>query len=447
MQAVSNKHKSLLISILIPIILFAFLGSTMQTVSATRNERSVSPTLPTVYYVISPYNNNLYEVDILTGNYLVTRTMTLVGGGTINGSNGLALHPQTGVAYAIIKIGGQTGRELVTLDLLTGVATRVGNTGENLAGITFAADGTLFAVSGDGGTCSECLYSLNTSDGTATFLASLGNGTDGESIAFNPDDGFIYHASGRDTNPAFEKIEPTAPYTITPIVRTGFNYDEVFGLVYHGNGIFLAFNVDNEIVEIAATGVATNTGVTTTDFHKGAIASDSANCGLSNGQTVGFNQSSLPVTVTINTVGDIHCLQILRVMGNHPAATSNMTDGYYWTITGTTFAGNPISTYDVDLTVPHLSGLNPKLCRYPGGMGGFGWDCTGTQVDNGTTVTRQNITEFSDWLVGYDVGPTAVRLQSNGTSSERVPVTVIFISFVLLLITLGFGHRIKRNDL
>ncbi|MGK7874075.1 MAG: hypothetical protein AB4426_12405 [Xenococcaceae cyanobacterium] len=35
-------------------------------------------------------------------------------------------------------------------------------------------------------------------DATPTFVTALGNGSDGEAIAFNPDDGLIYHWSGID---------------------------------------------------------------------------------------------------------------------------------------------------------------------------------------------------------------------------------------------------------
>ena len=54
----------------------------------------------------------------------------------------------------------------------------------------------LIGVTGDGATTPESLFALNMANASATFLMSLGHGQDGETIAFNPVNGLIYHASG-----------------------------------------------------------------------------------------------------------------------------------------------------------------------------------------------------------------------------------------------------------
>ncbi|MFN8393520.1 MAG: hypothetical protein U0176_02480 [Bacteroidia bacterium] len=52
----------------------------------------------------------------------------------------------------------------------------------------------MYAVTGDGDpTCAECLYSVNTSNGVSTLVTSLGNGTNGGSIGYNPVNGLMYH--------------------------------------------------------------------------------------------------------------------------------------------------------------------------------------------------------------------------------------------------------------
>lgn len=69
---------------------------------------------------------------------------------------------------------GVSTRELVTLDVETGVTTSVGNTGDKFASITFGSDGTLYGITGDGVTSPQSLYSLSTTTAAATLLTSRG---------------------------------------------------------------------------------------------------------------------------------------------------------------------------------------------------------------------------------------------------------------------------------
>jgi hypothetical protein len=162
---------------------------------------------------------------------------------TVTGATGLARHPQSGTLFALLKIQGREFRELVTLDETTGVATRIGNTSHKLAGITFAADGTLYAVSGDGGVVPESLFTLSLIDGSATLLQQLGAGSDGETIAFNPDDGLLYHASGigvqnnSQNGEIFETIDP-GTLDVTNVSLSGFDYEELTALAFSGGGFF-----------------------------------------------------------------------------------------------------------------------------------------------------------------------------------------------------------------
>ena len=93
----------------------------------------------------------------------------------------------------------------VTINPATGVATSIGDTGDQFVGLAFNSSGTLFAVVGDkrntagGGLPPETLFILNTSNAAPTQVLVLGRGNDGEAIGFNPNDGLIYHASGNDT--------------------------------------------------------------------------------------------------------------------------------------------------------------------------------------------------------------------------------------------------------
>ena len=67
--------------------------------------------------------------------------------------------------------------------------------------------------------------------------------------------------------------------------------------------------------------------------------------------------------------------------------------------------------FTVTITLPHDGLTSPAVCRYPGDIGGFGWDCAADDFD-ATTVWRSGLTQFSDWAVGQNVGATALSLRS-----------------------------------
>jgi hypothetical protein len=200
-------------------------------------------------YTVSGGGNDdlLREIDPLTGATIGNIQLTHAGGMTINRGVGLATHPQTGVLYGILRLEGQTGRELVTIDPTTGIATSIGNTQDAFAAIVFDDTGVLYGVTGDGATISETLFTLDTTTAISTMVTPLGNGDDGEALGFNPDDGLLYHASGHtgDCPPGdlgscvvFETIDRTAPYTITdiPISGTVLTDEEAQALVYWQGG-------------------------------------------------------------------------------------------------------------------------------------------------------------------------------------------------------------------
>lgn len=189
----------------------------------------------------------LREIDPLTGATMITVQITHAGGMTVERGLGLATHPQSGVLYGILRLAGQSGRELVTIDPATGIATSIGNTLDAFAGIVFDDEGTLYGVTGDGAAVSETLFILDITTAISTMVTPLGNGDDGEAIGFNPDDGLLYHASGHmggcppgdlSSCVVFETIARTAPYTITniPISGTVLTDEEAQALVYWQGG-------------------------------------------------------------------------------------------------------------------------------------------------------------------------------------------------------------------
>lgn len=151
----------------------------------------------------------------------------------------------------------------------------------------------------------------------------------------------------------------------------------------------------------------------------GAYESDSSPlfqyCGLTTGINYVFQSN---VQIFVNTLGTLGCINVVQINSNHPNATTALQTGRYWTINASGATG-----FNVNLTFPD-SVTTPKACRYPGGLGGYGWDCTGTHQDNGGSVTRFNVTQFSDWAVGENPGPTSVRLNELGVKISSVWVIV-----------------------
>jgi hypothetical protein len=234
-----------------------------------------------ILYSVSRDDDFLRVVDPSTGDTVSSVQITLAGK-IVSFGNGLATHPLTGQLFALLTLSGQSGRQLVTINPATGVATSIGNTGDQFAGLAFNSSGTLFAVIGDkknstgAGLPAETLFILNTTNAAPTQVLVLGHGNDGEAIAFNPTDGLIYHASGNDTggdgcvpfNPAicveiFESVNPNTlavtniPLSGNYIPRTE-NYLEVAALTHFaGNVLLLA---DLNLYEITTTGVVTLVG-------------------------------------------------------------------------------------------------------------------------------------------------------------------------------------------
>lgn len=200
-------------------------------------------------YSISPRDNILRVVDPGT---MATQgaVMVRLPGETIEGGTGLAAHPTTGELYAVLKLeGSTTQRELVRINPSTGLATTIGNTGDNFSALAFSSNGTLYGVTGDGGTITETLFTISLTNAATSLVRALGNGDDGEIIAYNPDDGLMYHASGRNglngpDNRIFESInlQSTAVTTIT--LPPGTPDEEVAAMIYQGGGNFLYMDID-----------------------------------------------------------------------------------------------------------------------------------------------------------------------------------------------------------
>lgn len=265
---------------------------------------------PTMLYSISPRDNKLRVVDT-SGVVETTSSVTItLAGEVVEGGNGIAADPtDNDKLYALLKLQGQSGRELVTIDPSTGIATSVGagNTGDRFAGLAFDLAGTLYAVTGDGAGVPETLYTLSKTTAAPTFVLTLENGNEGETIAFNPDDGLIYHASGLgipNVNEIFEAINP-ATLTVTSITLKGQDYTEATALTYEGDATFFLADLGRRLYRINTEGVSQYEGVLDHDTH-GLVPFDLAHVDDSLGV---LNDEGTSFTAAIEShVGDSYML-------------------------------------------------------------------------------------------------------------------------------------------
>jgi CSLREA domain-containing protein len=173
---------------------------------------------------------------------------------------------------------------------------------------------------------------------------------------------------------------------------------------------------------------------------------------LNGPQTFNFTASANTVTVDVDTGDGISCITI-EEMGpgeSHTMAAGPGANGValqtnnWWHITGDVTSG-----FSVDVTLPYSSpDTYSRVCRWPGSMGGHGWDCDdGTNTSFGTgTVTRTGVDRFSDWAVGDNVGPTAVSLFTfTGRSSGYSLTALASMTGLFFILIVGFVLVLKKR--
>jgi hypothetical protein len=116
------------------------------------------------------------------------------------------------------------------------------------------------------------------------------------------------------------------------------------------------------------------------------------------------------VITTTTELGDLAFLYVDGMGISHPNATNEMMTGQYWLILGLQEDGtSDASGYEAVLTLPHNlpDHTMAQACRFDGDST---WDC-GRSSSTTNSVTRDGVTQFSDWTVG-DGTPLAVTLIS-----------------------------------
>ena len=164
--------------------------------------------------------------------------------------------------------------------------------------------------------------------------------------------------------------------------------------------------ISTNTASIATT--STDSDTTNNSTAAPVTASDTARCGLLAGETYAFNQTSIPIAISITRPGDLVCIRVVRTDGDHPNAATPQQTGRYWTISPT-LSGS--SGFSLTLTLPHTetATTTDEVCRYTGA--GTTWDCAAYGW-GGVNISRTWVMTLSDWTTGDGSNPTAVTLSS-----------------------------------
>lgn len=156
-----------------------------------------------------------------------------------------------------------------------------------------------------------------------------------------------------------------------------------------------------------------------------------------------FNAGVVTVEVT-NDGGCLTGLQVDRTETDHPSApNSSLMTGRYWSFTplGCT------SGFMVNLTLPASFPVSDAsvVCRWDGsGNLPEDWDCAATAYDTGNgTITRDGVTQFSDWLAGKKT-PLAINLRVVSAASNP-PATWVLLTLFVGSALLGWAWRQRRQ--
>ncbi|MFM8322180.1 MAG: hypothetical protein ACKOC5_14805 [Chloroflexota bacterium] len=168
-------------------------------------------------------------------------------------------------------------------------------------------------------------------------------------------------------------------------------------------------------------------------------------CGLqAGGEPYTLYPGSRPVQLAIEQAGTLDCVSIQRHNRSHPNAGTAEQTGAYWEIHGSSAAGDAAAGFSLSLTLPYTTTDSAdRLCRFAGSEAG--WECgSSSRIDPGT-VTREGISQFSQWTVQDNV-PTTVTVAAFTARPGDRRVTLLWET-AMELDVYGFNlYRSERPD-
>ncbi|MFN8595296.1 MAG: YncE family protein, partial [Anaerolineae bacterium] len=207
----------------------------------------------------------------------------------------------------------------------------------------------------------------------------------------------------------------------------------------NGTLTFVGSNVTRTLTATVPTqfyNLTIGTGVTLT--HSTANDNTGVNGTLTNNGAIYKSFGLTGVSLLAKVLGGLKALAVLRYDQSHPQVTSGIQTNQYWHIEAITTTA---AAFDLGLTLPHNHLSDPKVCKYPGDLGGAGWDCARDSF-NSNAVWRTGLTSLSDWAVGNLVGPTAV--QVNRLAASTPPIGLVWpigLLMIAVLVVIGLGRR------
>lgn len=180
----------------------------------------------------------------------------------------------------------------------------------------------------------------------------------------------------------------------------------------------------------------------------GAFEIGDLSCGITAAGEPNVHNFFTGVSLTVTDDGsDLDCLVITEFPTNHPnAVIPNLQTGTYWIVEGYQSDLSTLATSDfmLNMTLPHTVSpdSDAQVCRH---VSGTTWDCVRTS-STVSTVTRDGISDLSDWTVGDDVDPTAISLQNTSVSIGARLTTAFMALFSGLAGATWFALRRKRKS-
>lgn len=266
------------------------LNTKAQTVTVSRTSRVVAGASPT--------QDSLWTVN-RADNSIVKRLHPTIPAETIDAFNALATDPVTGDHYCVMNIDGDP--VLGTINIQTGICAYIGILNDNIKSLAFNANGTLFGLTGEAAMIPEMIYYVNRSTAALTMYRAMGNGTDGEVLAYNHENDLFYHWSGTDPN-VWERFDTSG----SPLEDLLFSPDpesEITGALYEGNGNFITSTNDGSWMLWDTLGNIGSTLITFDGPVRGLVQEIHTSTITSSGPVAICPGSSVDLTVTGGTGG------------------------------------------------------------------------------------------------------------------------------------------------
>ena len=242
------------------------------------------------YNVVTVETDRLYVLGD-DGNVYDESVVVEMNNNQIFGFTGMAMNQTNSNVYVVAK-SVNNSRFLAKLDLATSVALKIGDLTDKISSISFSGDGALYGITGDGGSNPNRLYSIDLTNAEMTEKADLSGDqdNDGEALAFNTSDDFMYRMAGEEF---LYKIDMTN-FTSTLVTNQLLDDGASGHAMYYNGTNFITLSAD--ICTMNSLGEQTNCNDIPFDA-KGILPSDFV--GISE---LGLNQSKELVKI-VNLLG------------------------------------------------------------------------------------------------------------------------------------------------